>query len=826
MDNKENKDSSFHIAQKYDLKEHIYATRTSEASRAVEIKSGDEVIIWTLRYPLAPNSDAKDLFQNRMKQIHDMDIPTPEIYSFGIDSNSKPFMVTEYVKGKKVINENKNQRLAASYFFQLSTIVSTLHKADIVLGDISEDSFIIDENENLQILTLMGSFKVDAAKTAILPKNNTLNFLSPEQKTGVFSEPYSDVYALGIFGYKLFTGNYPEFKDGKIDTEASRSPSVVHSDLPIWVDDVIGGCLVDRLDGRYKDASKICEAINKSMDTGMAPGGMGCWSRRTMMVRPETMNKVRSASYNESGDAKLIDKREGTSRIPPHKFSKRPKRGKKVLIRLFAKLSVIGLLVGLVLIAISFLFLDDGLNSKGNNVTLKELLTKAKPNLQKLGNDFIVSKDFVERRKEILTKIAKSEDDLALKVLAEALKESKSSGVKIVAEKAILERVLKSGLESTASILAKWFDIDRKAKINVSSREVFPLLMKACDVSEPVSERREAVTQAYPRQPKLSIQIAAALAFDTKNQEEFSRLLRDLLAVELERDDISSKSTAALVLTYKPLSIAFKDYIDPLIQSLSVHELAWCLSELVKRDSLLIFKLAKEAISRDIVPPYQKVFLSALLTSSSSGMPSSVRKALVNGARNKIQAADIRAIGRWYSTAKERPLLSICSISNSSKLSKLAFDTLSPTGATYEPAKSLIKWLKQNHWKDRGKLVKPVCILSISDIASNEEIDYAFNQLMPYAGFKLVKYIIRTKDSTLLEKALDRFAELASNDLLLSLLTHKEPRIRARAVKGLKGRNNLNVIHRVLKEYQKEEDPRVKAVYKKYHFVVRDRDTK
>ena len=57
---------------------------------------------------------------------------------------------------------------------------------------------------------------------------------------------------------------------------------------------------------------------------------------------------------------------------------------------------------------------------------------------------------------------------------------------------------------------------------------------------------------------------------------------------------------------------------------------------------------------------------------------------------------------------------------------------------------------------------------------------------------------------------------------LLKLLAHDDKTIRISAVKGLKGRNELNVLQSIYREFQREKDQDVRDVYLETHLVTRE----
>lgn len=816
--------SDFALSQRYDVKEHLYATRTSEAFRAIEKSTGESVALWVLRHPLAQNSDSPEMFRNRMERIASLSIEVPSIRAYGIDTSGKPFVATDYVKGKKFSEVPFNSVDTSKYFCAAIDIVAKIHKAGLNLGDVCEDSFIVTPDNQVSLIALMGTFDVDAAKTALLPQTKTLNYLSPEQKMGYSSDAHSDVYALGVLGYRLFTGRYLVVHNGFIDPGSSPAPSLIINEAPIWVDDVIGACLAERVEDRYADADRILEAINNSISSGMYPGGMGCWSRRTIIVRPDTTGKIRASVQNKDV---AIREQAGAPGVPISQGVSVTNSVRRVFM-----LGGFAFVIGSVIAAVILLFSSShGMMDNAVNSELSSILKQSSPSIQKLGNDFLVTSSSVEQRMLALENLSLSDDKMAFPVLLIATVGADNADLRRAGEQYLLRRIRENKLKHSAEVLSSWFmSIRQNAAQEPSRTPGFNLLLNACNTLEPLNTRRLSLFEAYKINPHVSLQLVAALALDSENEADFGAVLRSMLEENMggsrEVEKLKSLSPGALVLADKSLSMAFARDISSIVQKLTSAELAWALVWLAQRNDSIMFDVARETLSRNIVPPFQAVFLKALVQESDPlSIPKPVRLALAKGAKNEITEDDVSALGRWYSMSSERPLLAVCALSPDVGIATKAFDTLATKSVGIEPAYSLIRWIKNNRWDQRRNLVKAVGILGHSDIATKEQIEYAFDIVMPHAGLSFFSSVIESNDVGLLTIALERFSEVAPTDQLLTLLKHPSTQIRISTIKALKGQNNLLVLRSVLRAYEQEKDEEVKEYYRATFFVVRDRNS-
>src|SRR5262245_49663620 len=114
--------------------------------------------------------------------------------------------------GLMTLDERLHRRLpfetAIDYAGQMLSAVSYAHSQRIVHCDIKPDNFILFESNRLR-LTDFGVAKV-AQRTLRASGAGTLGYMAPEQAMGRPSFR-SDVFALGLVLYQMFSGHLPEY---------------------------------------------------------------------------------------------------------------------------------------------------------------------------------------------------------------------------------------------------------------------------------------------------------------------------------------------------------------------------------------------------------------------------------------------------------------------------------------------------------------------------------------------------------------------------------------------------------------------------------------
>jgi hypothetical protein len=798
----------------FNIFEHCYSTRTSDAHRAVDIESGDAVMLWRLRYPIEGSSDIVSRFNKRMEKVQALKVAMPKILKYGVDQNGIAFVSTQFIRGKSLFESQFDVTECQRLFHEAVRAVAEFHSNGIILGDICEASIIKMQDGNIMLQGVLGPFDVEAKDTSLLPSAQTLQFLSPEQRSGAGVEMASDVYSLGAYGYRLFSGRYlfgdkpPPLGIEEMQIVAS-SPSSVRAAVPLWVDDILGRCLELQPDERYASAKELREDFQNGLSSGAAKRGGGRWSKRTLIVQEDAVKAVRKKSSAES-KRRAREEREKSINIEEG-------AGPNLALLILAP----AIIIGVVLAVGIFLYVDSPkqLIQTPLEQEILALQEAAPAEIKESMQEIISSNLSLERRREAINKIASSNDPVAYAVLISVL-DTAPENLKASAQQALVDRIHNQGLVRSSATIAEWFQALTRANYDPSKSPAYVSLLNACNPMLPLDRRRFALNQAYTHEPLVSVQLAAALSFD-EDVNNFAPVLKQLLSAQLGRDDLDRKSLGVLILSSSMLTHAFRSDIDKIVESFSADELASVLLELAKNNNPLIFSIASETLKRNVVPEYQAVFLKAMIESSQYELSQPVKLSLVRGVRGEITESDIIHFGRWISIESEAVLLSICAIASDESIALSAFDTLAAKTIREEPINTFIELIKNHYWQHRRKLVKAIGIIGHYKIATDEQIQYAFDILIPYIGVNpLFKATTSSKNDKLIILALERFLEVVPAPQLIELLSHPKKEVRMLAVKGLQNSNELAILQRILRAYNNEKDEEVREAYNKYHWVT------
>ncbi|MGQ0685345.1 protein kinase domain-containing protein [Bradyrhizobium sp.] len=147
---------------------------------------------------------------------------------------------------------------------KLSRAVATLHRAGIIHRDIKPDNVILLKNGGLRLVDL-GVARVPLLED--FPAEDipgTASYMAPELFAGQAGDEFSDLFALGVTVYRMFSAAYPFGEIEPFSRPRFSKPAPLsryRPDLPAWLDAVIGKALtVDRTQ-RFGDVIEFAHEL-------------------------------------------------------------------------------------------------------------------------------------------------------------------------------------------------------------------------------------------------------------------------------------------------------------------------------------------------------------------------------------------------------------------------------------------------------------------------------------------------------------------------------------------------------------------------------------
>lgn len=192
----------------------VYLGREAALGRPVAIK--------VLRREVAPNQEARKRFEREARaaaKLTQRNVAT--VYRTGETEGQIPYLVMEYVKGRNLEDALESRgrldgETSLTVLEQMAEALGAAHKAGIIHRDVKPANVMWDADAGRAVLTDFGIAGILQDRGETVTKLTQAGFvvgdptaMSPEQLRGDPLTEATDIYSLGILGYRLLTGEGP-----------------------------------------------------------------------------------------------------------------------------------------------------------------------------------------------------------------------------------------------------------------------------------------------------------------------------------------------------------------------------------------------------------------------------------------------------------------------------------------------------------------------------------------------------------------------------------------------------------------------------------------
>lgn len=178
-----------------------------------------------------------------------------------VEDDGKVILIQEYVDGRNLgdmLGEELPTTLVEKIILQLIEVVAHAHAHRIMHRDIKPTNIIIQEDGTLKLLDY-GAAKLLKEKDISATMVGSRPFMAPEQLMGE-SERRSDIWAIGVIMYLLYTGDLPFYSEvekyliDQILEQEPIPPRQHNPEISPQLEGIILKCLKKKVEERYENA--------------------------------------------------------------------------------------------------------------------------------------------------------------------------------------------------------------------------------------------------------------------------------------------------------------------------------------------------------------------------------------------------------------------------------------------------------------------------------------------------------------------------------------------------------------------------------------------
>ena len=266
----------------------VYKAHQSQMRRHVAVKILPDVLAADPTFLARFEREAQTIAQLEHRSI----LP---VYDFGRQDNTT-YIVMRYIDTGTLSDRVEKGAVTYDdirrYMRQIAQGLDYAHRRNVIHRDLKPANIFIDSEDN----AILGDFGIaqitegtqELTGNAII---GTPAYMSPEQGQGDRLDGRSDIYALGVILFELFTGRVPFQSETPMGlvvkhiTESIPDPRAIKPDVPESVAAVILKATAKRREDRYKTTLELADALDYALTDGI---GLAQAAPATAVLTPPT----------------------------------------------------------------------------------------------------------------------------------------------------------------------------------------------------------------------------------------------------------------------------------------------------------------------------------------------------------------------------------------------------------------------------------------------------------------------------------------------------------------------------------------------------------
>jgi len=272
---------------RYEIVAPLAAGGMGAVFRARRVLLGDEVAVKIVRAESVGDQSARERFLRESRACAQLRHPNiVSILDYNLDSQGRPFLVMELLNGgslSREIAERAPLSIAETQaiVLPLCAALQLAHDHDLLHRDLKPANVVAHDfgggTKQYKIVDFGLVRHLEADSTRLTGAHEfvgTFTYAAPEQLMAGTMDARSDQYSLAVIVYEMLTGHTPFQGDdpGQFVTALLRDPlpppSTRRSDLPSWIDVVLGRALAKAPGDRYPSIAAFASALSHDEISG------------------------------------------------------------------------------------------------------------------------------------------------------------------------------------------------------------------------------------------------------------------------------------------------------------------------------------------------------------------------------------------------------------------------------------------------------------------------------------------------------------------------------------------------------------------------------
>ena len=243
--------------------------------RARDRETGELVALKVLKPEIAADAGIVERFKNELRLARKITHKNVcRIHEFNRAADGTAYISMEFVEGeslRRVLSRfgNLGARGGTQIAQQICAGLREAHAQGVVHRDLKPENVMVDREGNVKVMDFGIARSLEAGTTGTTGIMGTPAYMAPEQAEGKAVDSRSDLYALGLILYELFTGSTAFRGDTPMAVALKQihatppAPREVEPALPAHVEKAILKCLEKNPAKRFQSVDELEAALTR-----------------------------------------------------------------------------------------------------------------------------------------------------------------------------------------------------------------------------------------------------------------------------------------------------------------------------------------------------------------------------------------------------------------------------------------------------------------------------------------------------------------------------------------------------------------------------------